>query len=108
MAIDMLVKRGMWKSHAYPLGHRVLRRFGVSLRPPPFSTGTSLAWGFSLYFAVAWGAVMAFIQPNIGITLLISAPLAGGLFGAFMALFYRKRAGELKLPVWEYLYPTSE
>lgn len=101
-AIKLLVEKGVWKTHAYPPVYRLLRRFGVILRPPVFASKLAIALGFGAYFGAAWGLLMWLLGLGSHLSALAFASLvAGALFGACMAAFFNWQRNRYGLPTWE-------
>ncbi len=95
MALDRLCETRIWPSHyASPL-YRLLWRLGVNLPPPHFNGFLANFAVSAAFFGIVWGLLMGLTG---GGWLLRESILAGGLFGLWMAIYYRFSARKHKLP----------
>ena len=106
-----LRSRGFWIINACPPAMRVLWRFGYQI-PPPYFLPFGIAWltsgtGFGLGFGVLGGLFVYFTALVPLAALIISAAIAGSLFGFFMALFWFVQRRRLGLPSWRE-YPRAQ
>ncbi len=107
VSIEMLRKRHMTIKRTYPWSYRLLRKCGIALRPPAFSSFTAIALGFGTYFTLAWGAILNLVYDHSLKVLSVVSPIAGAAFGLWMAIHYRKERQGLKLPKWEEIKVNS-
>ena len=108
---QLLRERGYWLSNAIPPAYRFMWLLGIETPPPYFlsfpvgflTAGTmfGIFWGVFMWF-FAWSGRMP-VQAAVGLSLL-----AGGLFGLFMATFWRYQAKKLGLSTWEAFPPLVE
>jgi hypothetical protein len=105
-----LAERGVRQYTVAPPLYRLLWRLGIEATPPHFASFWSLALTMGAFFAIAWGIFMWLflwqgedmpVAVGIGVSII-----AGLLFGAIMAAYYRWSARRLALPRWED-YPTK-
>ena len=106
-AIEIMAKKGMWRSIYAPPCHLFLWRLGVSIPPPPFSHFLTNFFSFAVVYTPFWGIVMWFIlwrDQGAGLfSALTTALTAGLLFGITMAAFQKWRKEANQLPEWEQL-----
>src|SRR5579871_3999358 len=89
---------------------RLLWRLGYEIPPPHFLNFFANLLVMGVPFGVFWSGSMWLLlwKGRIGAGAMLSVTLlAGGLFGLFMAAYYRLAARKLKLPSWED-YPTAD
>ncbi len=104
VAFTELNAAGVPKSHYNPMMDRVLRAWGVQMRPPQYRTGLSLGFGAGAYFAVVWGTAMYFLRWKDSTPIDVAVPisiLAGCGFGALMAMFMRHTVRKHNLRKWQ-------
>ena len=98
------------RTYSPPL-HRLLWRVGVSIPPPHFASfGANFSF-LALGFGSCWGLIMWFLfwskNGTSVLAVITFSALAGGAFGAFMALMYNRAARKHKLPTWSEIEPLS-
>jgi membrane associated rhomboid family serine protease len=103
-------RRGIQAYSTAPPLYRLLWRMGIEVPPPHFGSFGSITLIMGLYFGVFWGLAMWFLVwrgDDMPIAIAVTASvLAGLLFGAIMAVYFRWRARKLGLPSWKD-YPAS-
>lgn len=106
-AIEIMARKGMWRSNYAPPCHVFLWKMGIHVPPPPFSHFWTNFFSFAAIYTPFWGAVMWFIfwksQGESAIYALVTAGIAGFVFGIVMAAFQRWRKKANDLPEWEQL-----
>lgn len=107
VALQMLAATGMWRSNFEPPLVRLLWRLGVDVPPPHFAPFRGSALTAGGCFAFAWGLFMwLFVWRSQGISItvsLISAVIAGAIFGIAMASYYAYGRKRYALPPWRSL-----
>ena len=88
-----------------PPFHKLLRRWGVAVRPPHYA-GFGTNWLMTgLFFGLLWGGFMWLVvwqlQELSGEVAAWASIAAGGLFGFVMAIYYKFSADKHKLSRWE-------
>jgi len=103
--VNELAQRGVGKYTTAPPLYRLLWRLGIEVPPPHFAGFWSLTLLMGVFFAVFWGLFMwLFLWRGQDMPIavgIVVAVIAGLLFGATMAAYYRWRARKLELPRWE-------
>lgn len=84
---------------------RIARRLGLKPRPPHYMSFLRAVLVLGPMFGVIWGAIMWFVQwqhADLPVAVaLISALLAGAIFGLLMAGYYRWAGSQAGLSKWE-------
>lgn len=106
-ALGILRAKGIKGDWLSPLPHRLLWKAGLTFIPPCFARFSSNVLIFGLFYSLLWGVVMWFMfwqRQEMGIVVaVLTALLAGALFGLFMALLYRWYRKRHALPHWHQL-----
>jgi Family of unknown function (DUF6404) len=105
LAINYLVKLGIWKSNAVPPLLRLLWRFGLDVPPPHFGSFFRNALCLGVPFGIVYSLFMWLLMwrsMSMGATkLLLTAALAATIFGVLMASYYLYSQRKFKIPLWE-------
>lgn len=101
-ALEEVAAAGIWASHYDPPIYRLMRRFGLRLRPPHYASPSRFGLGLAIYFALAWGVFMQiFAWPALTMANVASAALAGAFFGICMTAIMAYGRRKHRLSRWE-------
>lgn len=108
-AMRELNASGIWKSNSMPPALIIPWRLGIKAKPPHYASFLKNALLMGLSFAALWAILMWFVQWRaLGFSVsrtLVTALLAGALFGVVMAAYYKFSARKHRLSNWEDLSP---
>lgn len=106
-AFALMSEKGLRKSQRIPATYRLLWWMGIKKTPALFSSFASNVCFLGVYYAVFWGCCMWFVtwRPRgySPLASVITALVAGLLFGLCMAAVFRSRRKAKDLPDWEQL-----
>ena len=107
VALESLAVTGLRRADYAPPLHRLLWRLGFNIPPPHFASFFTNFVAMGSYFGVSMGIFMwVYFWVRYGISPLLVLPLAvaaGLLFGASMAVHFRRGAIKYNLPSWSSL-----
>jgi hypothetical protein len=111
--IDEMAGLGIGTYTSAPPLFRLLWALGFEIPPPLFLTALPLTLIAGSMFAIFWGLGMSLVvwRSSYGLPawlVLGVAVLAGLLFGACLAAYYRWKARSLSLPSWENYLPLRK
>ncbi len=100
VAIELLQAKGVKPYESYSLPQRLLRFCGYPTRPMYFlnPVWVGVQAGVTFAFLMTVIEMLWYGQPD---ALLIKIPIWSLFFGAFMAIFFKRRREKLDLPAWE-------
>ena len=103
-ALKILESSGISPSNYAPPLVRLLWRMGVDIRPPHFAQFFVNVFLMGVFFATLWGSLMWIAlwsrQGFAPLNALISAIVAGALFGLLMSAYYSYSHRKHNLPKW--------
>ena len=111
-ALRLLESKGISRGNCAPPALRGLWRLGFDVPPPHFAGFGITALVTGSYFGIAWGLLMwLFFWSHRGFSViagLISASLAGVLFGLSMAGYYAYGRRKYGIPLWHDFNPPPD
>lgn len=110
-ALALLAQTGIWRSNYAPPALQLLWVMGLQVPPPHFAPFAATALIGGGLFGVVWGGLMwlsTWGPGHVAVPIaVLSAAIAGALFGLFMALYYAYGRRKYKLPRWDALGATD-
>lgn len=106
-ALDEMHRAGITRNKAVPPVTRGLGKIGLKPRPPFYTPFLKNVIGYAIWFGPVWGAAMWLLiwraQGMPAIMALVTALMAGGLFGFFMAVYHSRTRRKRGLSDWDAL-----
>ena len=102
--IEEAASKGVGRNTAAPPLFSLAWKLRVPIPPPHFLSFAQLTLLMGSLFGVIWGVLMRlWFWQGVPLSKTILPMLAaGGLFGVWMAIFYRRQARKLHLPQWHH------
>ena len=104
-ALKELTSTKMWRPNYLPPSHRLLRKFGLAVRPPHYYSFWQNLGTLVIEFGLLWSAALSLLiwlpgYYSFSKTLFVSA-IAAGVHALLMSLVYYVSARINKLPNWD-------
>lgn len=103
-AIEELKATGIWRANYAPPSFRLMRYFGLRVRPPLYVKPWRIFVSCAIWFGFSWGCAMWLIEWRGRLppeTALAITSFAGLLFGAMMTFWYTRNRRKYRLSNWE-------